>query len=103
MGHASSSYWLQVSEFAGTYDNPYKPGGRGIKYTKWKTIDGRWAGIGGIKEAKVMWLEHYRQRDLAKITKLRVRYRGKTVIDHQGHVYEQRKNGMHFVEDLLDL
>jgi hypothetical protein len=101
MGHASSSYLLQVSEYAGTYSNPFKPNGKGMRFTKWKTVDGRSEGIGGIKGAKEMWLEHFRQRDPAKLTKFRVQYRGKTVISHQGRVYEQRGDGMYFVEDLL--
>jgi hypothetical protein len=97
MGHASSSYWLQISEYAGTYSNPYKRGGKGRKFTKWKTVDGRTY----LHDAKKMWLEYYQQKDPAKLTKFRVRYKGQTVITHQGRVYEQRPDGMYFVEDLL--
>jgi len=88
MGHASSSYLLQVSEFNGTYKNKYKPGGRGIKYTKWMTIDGRMQ----LVDAKAMWLDYYSKKDPAKITRYRVRFKGKTVISHQGRVYEQCSN-----------
>ncbi len=84
MGHASSSYLLQVSEFNGTYNNCYKPGGRGIKYTKWMTIDGRMQ----LADAKALWLEKHAQKDPAKITRYRVRFKGQTVINHQGRVYQ---------------
>ena len=106
MGHASSTFLLQVSEFDRLYKNPYKQGGRGIKYTKWKTIDGRMF----LKDAKEMWLEYFRQKDPAKLTKYRVRYKGQTVISNEGRVYERvtapGTNGkgegwMRFVEELV--
>jgi hypothetical protein len=88
MGHASSSYLLQVSEFSGTYKNPFKPGGRGIKYTKWVTIDGSMI----LVDAKVKWLDYHSKKDPAKVTRYRVRFKGQTVITHQGRVYQQRSD-----------
>jgi len=85
MGHASSTFLLQVSGFNGTYDNPYKRGGRGVRYTKWKTVDGRMFLI----DAKKMWLEYNSGKDPATVLRYRVRYKGQTVIDHQGRVYER--------------
>jgi hypothetical protein len=87
MGHASSTYLLQVSEFGGTYKNPFKSGGRGIKYTKWQTIDGRPSGA-TMDSVKQMWKAYHDGRDPAKITRYRVRYKGQTVISHQGRVYQ---------------
>jgi|SRR5271166_1928422 len=102
MGHASSSYLLQVSEFNGTYKNKFKSGGRGIKYTKWVTVDGRMS----LADAKELWLSHLLKHDPAKITRYRVRFKGQTVISHQGRVYEKYTNAdatqswMTFVETL---
>ena len=109
MGHASSSYLIQVSEFGGTYSNPYKQGGKGIKYTPWKTIDGRSLLNAGanLSEVKKAWLEYNSKKDPAKITRYRVTYKGKTIIDHQGRVYEEYTQPgtgdtwMRFVEELI--
>lgn len=90
MGHASSTYLLQVSEFNGTYKNKFKSGGRGIKYTKWMTIDGRMQ----LADAKALWLEKHAAKDPAKITRYRVRFKGQTVISHQGRVYEMYTGGL---------
>jgi hypothetical protein len=102
MGHASSSYLLQVSEFSGTYKNPFKPGGHGIKYTKWVTIDGSMI----LVDAKVKWLDYHSKKDPAKVTRYRVRFMGKTVISHQGRVYKAelalggRQTHMRYIETL---
>jgi hypothetical protein len=86
MGHASSTYLLQVSEFNGTYKNRFKAGGRGIKYTKWQTIGGRPSGA-SMDEVKAMWKEAFDAKDPAKITRYRVQFKGQTIITHQGRVY----------------
>jgi hypothetical protein len=104
MGHASSTYLLQVSEFNGTYKNPFKSGGRGIKYTKWRTVGGMASGA-AMHEVKKMWLDAFASIDPAKIMRYRVRYKGQTIISHQGRVYKQYtpeigKPWMTFVETL---
>jgi hypothetical protein len=107
MGHASSSFLLQQQEFDRTYSNPYKQGGKGIKYTKWRTVSGFSHISGGLEAAKKWWKESYEQRDPAKLTRFRVQYKGKTVINPEGRVYQAelalggRQIHMRFVEALV--
>ena len=85
MGHVRHSFLIQHSEFNGTYKNPFKFRGRGIKYTKWRTIDMR----SFLGDAKVRFLELMKERDPAKIQRYRVRYKNQTVITPAGRVYER--------------
>jgi hypothetical protein len=102
MGHASSSWWLQSSEYNGTYRNKFKRGGRGVRWTPWKTVDGRCEVTGGMDGAKKMWLEAHQQRDPAKLTRFRVRYKGKVVVNEDGNVYAiEEGRYLRFVESLL--
>lgn len=104
MGHASASYLLQESHFGGFYRNPFKHQQRGIKYTKWNTSSGRPSGA-SMDEVKAMWLEAHAGRDQKQIQRYRVTFKGKTVIDPRGRVYEQKQDSegtkwMAFVETL---
>jgi hypothetical protein len=102
MGHIPSLYLIQSCEFDRFYSNPMKRGGRGLKFTKWRTIDMR----NTLPEAKAMWKEYFTQQDPAKVTKFRVRFKNKTVINPEGRVYEEYTQPgtgdkwMRFVEDL---
>lgn len=99
MGQAVSNFLLQVSEFAGTYSNPFKRGGKGVKFTKWRTIGT--IAPHDVKAAKNLWKDSYNQRDSAKLERFRVTYKGKTLINPEGRVYEVTADGTHFVEGLV--
>jgi hypothetical protein len=88
MGHATSSYLLQTSQYGGTYRNPFKQGGKGVKYTKWVTVNGRPSGA-TMDEVKAMWQEAYAKRNESQLQRFRVTFKGKTVIDQRGRVYEK--------------
>ena len=101
MGHASSSYLMQESHFNGFYYNPFKHQQRGLKYTKWITVDGRLS----LADAKTMWLEAHAGRNEKQVQSYRVTFKGKTVIDPRGRVYEQKQDSdggkwMGYVETL---
>ena len=88
MGHIRHMYLLQMSEFAGYYKNPFKFRGRGIKYTKWKTV-GACNGTCSNAEIKGMWLEAHNARDQQKLQRYRVLYKRDVIISHTGRVYER--------------
>lgn len=104
MGHATSTYLLQTSQFSGTYRNPFKSGGRGVKYTKWITVGGRPSGA-SFDEVKAMFLEAHNGRDQKQLQRYRVTFKGKSVIDPRGRVYEVKQDSdgtkwMGYVETL---
>jgi hypothetical protein len=101
MGHASSSYLIQESHFNGFYHNPFKHRQQGLKFTKWITVDGRL----NLVDAKAAWLEAHAGRDQKQVQRFRVTFKGKTVIDPRGRVYEQKSDSggykwMAYVETL---
>jgi len=95
MGHIPSLYLIQISEYAGTYKNPFKLGGRGVKWSKWKTIDMR----NFLDEAKTSWKAYNAAKQPTQ--RYRVLYQRKTVINPEGRVYEKRADGyLYFVEEI---
>ena len=73
-------FLLQSSYCDGTYRNPFKRGGVGYRFSKWKTVD----AFNTFEEAKAAFLNF----KLNGMTRRRVSVGGKIVINPEGRVYE---------------
>lgn len=73
-------FLLQSSYCDGTYRNPFKRGGVGMRFSKWRTVD----AFNSFEEAKEAFLNF----KLNGMTRRRVSVGGKVVINPEGRVYE---------------
>lgn len=78
-------FLLQTHKFSGYYSNPYKPNGKGLKFTKWTTI----RATDDQRQAELLWEEFQSRRNEGQLEHYRVTFGGKTVVDDRGHVYEK--------------
>lgn len=78
-------FLIQTHKFSGYYKNPFKMGGKGIKFTPWKTV----AAVGNQQEAETMWEGLQAGRNVGQLEHFRVMYKGAVVVNHRGCVYEQ--------------
>jgi hypothetical protein len=96
-----ANYLIQTNHFVGYYKNPFKPQGRGLKFSKWVTVD----AASDMGHAKAQFLDLYAKRDQTKLEHVRCTYLGKVVINQSGRVYEPKQDAdgtkwMGYVETL---
>jgi len=76
-------FLLQESHYAGTYSNPFKYQGKGVKYSKWVTVR---AAI-DQRQAELLWQEFQERRDQKQLQRYRVVFGGKVIVNPRGSVY----------------
>ena len=85
------NYLLQTSECNGFYNNPFKHGGKALRYTPWKTV----ALIPGdtpLPNVMEVFKAAHDRRDKTKLARYHVVLDGVTVIKPNGKVYVRKSD-----------
>jgi hypothetical protein len=81
--HNGAKFLLQTSHCEGTYNNRYKRGGQGLRYSKWKTVSKH----ATLEEAKQAWTNF----KLDGMKRRRVTQAAKVLVNELGRIYERRE------------
>ena len=79
-----AKFLLQSSACAGTYRNPFKEGGTGLRFTPWRTVGKH----NTLEEAKQAWLTFNASVGMRR---RRIVHKSKVLVNDEGRMYELRE------------